>query len=142
MPCKTTSNKEAGFSLIELLVALTIFAIGLLALAGMQVTALRGNSHAHGVTVLTALADGIIEDLWARSGDDEVVISETAGAVSWPADFNDPDTAQEWNIEGAGLCTATYQVTLDTPIVGVSTIVVEVASPDRSITKQILKRTY
>ncbi|EAT14525.1 prepilin-type N-terminal cleavage/methylation domain-containing protein [Desulfuromonas acetoxidans] len=141
MPCKTTSNKEAGFSLIELLVALTVFAIGLLALAGMQITAIQGNSSAHSLTALTSLADGLIEELWSRNGDSDLLVVAT-GTVDWPTDFDAPGTAQEWTIDGAGDCTATYQITPNSPIAGVTSIEINVQSPGRSLSKTVLKRTY
>ena len=42
-------NKK-GFTLVEVLVGLTILAIGLLAIAGMQMTAVRGNFFSHYLT--------------------------------------------------------------------------------------------
>lgn len=133
---------DKGFSMVELLVALTIFSIGLLALAGMQFTAIKGNSSAHSLTALTALADGLAEDLLSLNGDNTVVATSSGSATSWPTSFASPGTPQQWDIDGAGLCTATYQVTADAPITGVSTIEIVVTSPSRTLTKQVLKRTY
>jgi len=42
-------NKK-GFTLIEVLIGLVILAIGLLAIAGMQITAVRGNFFSHYLT--------------------------------------------------------------------------------------------
>jgi len=42
-------NKK-GFTLIEVLVGLVILAIGLLAIAGMQITSVRGNFFSHYLT--------------------------------------------------------------------------------------------
>ncbi len=42
-------NKK-GFTLIEVLIGLVILAIGLLAIAGMQMTAVRGNFFSHYLT--------------------------------------------------------------------------------------------
>jgi type IV pilus assembly protein PilV len=42
---KREKSGQAGFSLIELLVAIVILAVGLLGLAELQVTAIRANSH-------------------------------------------------------------------------------------------------
>ncbi len=49
--CATPQRWEVGFSLIEVLVALVIFSIGLLALSGLQFTALRGNHDAYVSTI-------------------------------------------------------------------------------------------
>ncbi len=49
--CITHQRSEGGFSLIEVLVALVVFSIGLLALSGLQFTALRGNHDAYVSTI-------------------------------------------------------------------------------------------
>ena len=41
---------QQGFSLIEVMVAITIFAIGLLAVVTMQLTAIKGNSYSRRMT--------------------------------------------------------------------------------------------
>ncbi len=55
--------KEKGFTLVELLIGILILAIGLLALAHMQVAALNGNFSANCMTVATVLAQDQIERL-------------------------------------------------------------------------------
>lgn len=59
---------EEGFSLIEVLVALTILAVGLLSLALLQVTAIKGNAGASMSTTATDLAQTKLElfrrDTW------------------------------------------------------------------------------
>ena len=52
---------EEGFSLIEVLVALTILSVGLLGLAMFQVTAIKGNAIASKWTVATELAQDRLE---------------------------------------------------------------------------------
>jgi type IV pilus assembly protein PilV len=53
------SNK--GFSLIEVLIAITLLAIGLLAVAGMQTTAITGNSFSQTGTVAVHLAEEMVD---------------------------------------------------------------------------------
>lgn len=43
-------SKEKGFSLIELLIALTIFSYGIMAVAAMQTASMRGNVLSSGLT--------------------------------------------------------------------------------------------
>jgi prepilin-type N-terminal cleavage/methylation domain-containing protein len=58
-----------GFSLIEVLVAMAIFAIGILAVYSMQITSIRGNASARGITENITLASGKVEELLALSYD-------------------------------------------------------------------------
>ena len=53
-------NKK-GFSLIEVLVGLVLLAIGLLAIAGMQVTSVRGNFFSHYMTQATYVGQDRLE---------------------------------------------------------------------------------
>lgn len=120
-------QNEAGFSLIEVLVALTIFAIGLLATAGMQITALQSNGNSHRVTTINATASGIIEEILTWEPDDPRLVDENDGDPHlW--DF-DPTTADidPLTVHGAGSFTAEYTVTKDSPIGNVSTIVLVVS---------------
>lgn len=51
-------SRQAGFSLIELLVTALIFGIGLLGLAALQVSTMRSNSGGRSRFTATALAEG------------------------------------------------------------------------------------
>jgi type IV pilus assembly protein PilV len=55
-------NKK-GFSLIEVLVGLIILAIGLIAIAGMQITSVRGNFFSSNITQASVLAQDRMETL-------------------------------------------------------------------------------
>jgi type IV pilus assembly protein PilV len=55
-------NKK-GFTLIEVLVGLVLLAIGLLAIAGMQITSVRGNFFSSNMTQASVLAQDRLETL-------------------------------------------------------------------------------
>jgi type IV pilus assembly protein PilV len=63
------SNKQKikmnsrGFTLIEVLIVIAIFSIGILAVAAMQMTSTKGNASARRITEATALAENQIENL-------------------------------------------------------------------------------
>ena len=131
---------KSGFTLIEVLIAITIFAIGLLAIAGMQMTAIQTNSSASEITGRVALAEGIMEEILSEGG---------------PVDFNTvaPDVDIVWDFEGetdywvdgAGVFRAVYRVLPDVPINGVLTVQVQVTSAagrnlDRDVTITSIRR--
>ena len=64
---KKTSIKKAqksqGFTLIEVLIAVTIFAIGLLAVATLQISAINNNATGNFTTQATMLAEAHLENL-------------------------------------------------------------------------------
>ena len=84
-------NKH-GFTLIEVLVALTVLAFGILALGSLQVTSVRGNFFSNNVTRATVLAQDRLEQLRNLPWDDaalgsghhnEGVISDTIFSRSY-----------------------------------------------------------
>ena len=72
---QTQSNKLKmqmdikGFTLIEVLIVMAIFSIGILAVAAMQVTSTKSNASARRITEATALAENQIENLMQVSYD-------------------------------------------------------------------------
>lgn len=54
---------DSGFSLIEVLIAVSVFAIGILALAQMQIVSMSGNTTARRITGAATLAQGKLEEL-------------------------------------------------------------------------------
>ncbi|BCR03313.1 hypothetical protein DESUT3_03820 [Desulfuromonas versatilis] len=54
-----------GFSLVEILIGITIFAIGILAVATLQVSSMKTNSKANLLTQGSVLAQGKMEELIA-----------------------------------------------------------------------------
>ncbi len=62
------AKANAGFTLIEILVAVTIMSIGLLGLAGLQVTALKNSNSSHHRTIATMLANDIVDRARANAG--------------------------------------------------------------------------
>ncbi|HDR46827.1 MAG TPA: prepilin-type N-terminal cleavage/methylation domain-containing protein [Geoalkalibacter subterraneus] len=99
---------QRGFTLIEMLVAVTILAIGLLALAGLRVSAIQTNSQASDLTEATGLAQAAMERIQAISGDRPWLSAQDLEGVTL-GDLADPaldDLVQILSDSG-------YQLTLD-----------------------------
>ena len=58
-----TIRNQKGFSLIEVVLALIILAVGLLGIAGLQITSVQGNSFSTQVTQASILAQNKLENL-------------------------------------------------------------------------------
>ena len=95
--------RQRGFSLIEVLVTLLVFSVGLLGLAAMLVSAVKGNHqayhHSQAVYVAESMADGLRSNLAAvNAGDYDTggfITSHGGGgcAVCSPAQLADSDLA-------------------------------------------------
>lgn len=72
-------RSDKGFSLIEMLIAITIFAVGLLAMAQLQTHAIVYNAQAQRHTVATIHAQNIIDEL--RAMDFDLLIDENNKTV-------------------------------------------------------------
>lgn len=56
-------KNQKGLTLLETLIATVVFAVGLLALLGMQITAIQGNSFSNQMSTAVSLASNTIENL-------------------------------------------------------------------------------
>src|SRR4026208_1212508 len=70
---------EAGFTLIEALVAILVLVFGLIGIANLMLAAATSNSVAHQATAATAQASRTLEDLKATSFD---TLNTQLGALS------------------------------------------------------------
>ena len=59
-------NRQTGFSLIELLVAMVIFTVGLLSIAGLQAVAKKSNYESTQRTTAAHIAYGLLEEMRAN----------------------------------------------------------------------------
>ena len=129
---KSPIENQDGFTLVELLVALTIFAIGLLSIAGMQITAIRTNSSANTLTAATAVAEGALEEILSRQVDDSIYVAGDSTGNVWGAT----------TLTGAGTYTTTFDVDMDyNGVPNVALITVRVTGAGRTVTLVGFKRT-
>ena len=68
MKAHVNHSAEHGIALIEALVALLVFSMGILAIIGMQATSVRASTDAKYRANATVLADQILGQMWADQG--------------------------------------------------------------------------
>lgn len=83
-------NGQQGFTLIEVLIAMTLLVIGILAVASMQIASLGGNSHAIRVTEATTWAGDEIETIMSLPYSDAALIDDNNNGI---AGLDHTDTA-------------------------------------------------
>jgi type IV pilus assembly protein PilV len=90
----TRPKNEKGFTLIEVMVAMGIFAIGILAVASMQITAFQGNRSARLRTEAVTRASEYMENLVTQGYGDISDGSDTEGEIdlSWTVADDTPIT--------------------------------------------------
>ena len=97
----TLSNKNRGFSLIEVLIAMAIFSIGILAVGGMQLSNTKNNTTGNITTQATMLAREKIEELknLDRSDIDTADGNDTVGIYNraWMTDPV-PGSSTSWKL--------------------------------------------
>jgi prepilin-type N-terminal cleavage/methylation domain-containing protein len=63
MKVQQSIGPNTGFTLVESMLTLAIISVSLLALAGLQITALRGNALSRRITIAASIAEQRIEQL-------------------------------------------------------------------------------
>lgn len=104
---KREESGQAGFSLIELLVAVVILAVGLLGLAELQVTAIRANSQSETMLAAATIAQGVIEEIASMSRNDPMFSTNAIGE-DW--ERSDSPYFTPVTVEGGGTYDITYDV--------------------------------
>lgn len=140
-----SKNLQSGFSLIELLVAVLILAVGLLGLAELQLTSIKTNAQSDSISVANALAQKVAEDIAAMSADKPIFSLETITPGTWDG--------SPFTVLGAGVYNVTYDVVPNyETVTGLSQVTIHVRSANaianvlgnrtRSVDAVVFKRTF
>lgn len=100
-------HNEFGFSLIELLVALVIFSVGLLSIAGLQTLSKQANFEAVQRTTASHIAYGMLEEM--RTNADALSIYTAAAELGGNSRGAEPTP----NCRGGATCSAVQKATHD-----------------------------
>jgi type IV pilus assembly protein PilV len=103
----TSRNEQLGFSLIELLIALIVFSVGLLAVAGLQTVSKQANFEALQRTAGSQIAYGLLEDM--RVNGDAIDSYLAAGEVGGGSRGGEPAP----NCIGVSECNAAQKAAHD-----------------------------
>ncbi|MCI5136460.1 MAG: prepilin-type N-terminal cleavage/methylation domain-containing protein, partial [Candidatus Electrothrix sp. AW2] len=92
---KKRTGQEEGFTLIETIIAMAIFTIGILGLFGMQTAAIKENLAANSISTSSTWAADRVEALLSlKYTDDDLAVTGACSALpdsaadvaNWPAD--------------------------------------------------------
>ena len=139
-------EKQKGFTLLEVIVAISILTVGLLAVASLQGSAIMANASATDVTDATTIASDRIEKLAALAYDNTDLVDTDGDGVTGLDDTkfdNNPLTGADadYGITEQTARRKTYfvywNIAVDNPKAGTKTIQVIVAWQDHGRTKQL-----
>ena len=84
MTSKFQGSIEDGFTLIEIMITLVILSIGLVALAGLQVSAIKGNTFSKRMTSAVSIANQKLEQIKNTAYDNIISESSTQITTNYP----------------------------------------------------------
>ena len=127
---KSIIRNPKGFTLVELLIALVIFAVGILGFATMQITSIKGNSKGRLISEASNVAADRIETFMSLDYGDSL-LSDGSGTNAGVAGLEDlpPNNTDGSATSSDGNYQIYWNVADDHPVTGVKTINVFVFPP-------------
>ena len=139
--------KQEGFTLVEILIAIAILAFGLLAVATMQVRAIKTNAIASGISQGLTLGQAKVEELMNLSyghsdlddsdGDGTGKDIDNDGEDDGGNNFGLDDTTGADGSDANGRYTIYWNIAVDEPVTSSKTIRVIVTWTERGINKNV-----
>lgn len=130
------SKNTAGFSLIEVLSSMTVFAIAAAGLVTTTMATIKSNSTSRATTIASALIQDKIEELRALD------------PTTNPADFTagthqDANNPLSGGMDGVdAIFSRSWVVNTDTPLKGLSEVIVTVSWPSATGTRLLRASTF
>ncbi len=136
-----------GFTLVEVLIAMTLLTLGVFAVLGTQTVALQSNSIASQLSVANKLAASVLEDI--LGWDPTLAVFQTTNTTGiqyagFPvvSGSNTTYTGTSWTDPNSGVYSATYKIIIGTSgngvPVGVTRIAVTVSYAYKGATKTVV----
>jgi type IV pilus assembly protein PilV len=98
---------QSGFSLLELLVAIVVFSVGLLGIAGLQTVSKSANFESSQRTTASQIANGLLADM--RTNGNGIDVYLASGALGNGANYTEPVPACSID----AVCSAAQKATHD-----------------------------
>ncbi len=144
-----------GFSLLEVLIAIFIFAVGILAVGNMQITSIQGNSFANSLTEASTVAQNKIEELMNVSYSDTALVDTDGDGTNQDTNgdgVDDVGTDSSFGLDDMSTATADHSATdgrytilwniaVDYPITGTKTVRVFIVWNERGTQKTVSMTT-
>ena len=130
-------KREDGFTLLEVILAITILSVGLLAVGSMQASAIRANSMSNDYTASTDKVQDFAEKMYSlnfntitdRTGDGTAGLDDTGADADYTDASNpvNPKYTVYWNVAA--------NMAGGTAMTGVNTVRIIVTWQERGVTK-------
>jgi type IV pilus assembly protein PilV len=122
------SVRRQGFTLIEVLIAVSILTVGLLAAAKMQISAIQGNYFSSNTSTALSLAEQKMEDLLGRAYTDAEVADTQSGnnanLRSLATRDHEELKVNEEGVAGGGIYHRVWNIADNEPITDTKTITI------------------
>ena len=89
-------GQQAGVMLLEALIAILIFSVGILAIVGMQATAIQDMGEAKYRTEAAFLANRIVAEMWGSMGTNPAQVQANLGAYAYAGSGTPPPMIADW----------------------------------------------
>jgi len=125
-----------GFTLVELLIAIFVLAIGLLGTASLMVSGIGGNRMASMVTVESGVAHSVMDEFMARDAGD-TVFNAVVTDIVYDLDSSGAGTTRV--VQGITY-SATYSIATNNPVPGMVRLDISITGGGRTLSMTSFKR--